>query len=239
MNEFQGLTKKEKRALKKKLELEKRGTEGKKKSSKKLIYFLSIAGVFFAIFYWFYREYNAPKPGEFFSDLGRDHVPLGTVSEYNSNPPTSGPHYEEWTKAGIYDEPLDDRNLIHSLEHGYIIVSYNCNVPETQDKSWKFPSFTAHAQTPEVAESSSTPSASVDISHWQDDASCKSLVSDLTKLSEEVRLNRLIIIPRPNLDKRIALTAWTRLDKFNTFDKNRIKTFVNAYRNKGPEQTME
>jgi hypothetical protein len=59
-------------------------------------------------------------------DLGRTHVKEGTHVTYNSNPPTSGPHYPIWQKYGILDKPVADELLVHSLEHGYVIMSYNC-----------------------------------------------------------------------------------------------------------------
>lgn len=134
--------------------------------------------------------------GQKIVDLGRDHVSLDTKVEYNSNPPTSGPHSEEWGKAGVYKEPLNDLKLVHSLEHGYVVISYNCE-------------------------------------------NCGELINNLTNLAGEKKLWKLIVVPRPNLDSLIALTAWTRIDKFNEFDKARIEKFINAYRNKGPEKTME
>ena len=38
---------------------------------------------------------------------------------------------------------------------------------------------------------------------------------------------------------QIALTAWTKLDTFDEPDEDRITAFVKAYRDKGPEKTME
>ncbi|NIT03589.1 DUF3105 domain-containing protein [Candidatus Saccharibacteria bacterium] len=73
---------------------------------------------------WSYGELSKPLPGEAAADLGREHVAVGTEVPYNSNPPTSGPHYSDWTRAGIYDEEIEDGYLIHSLEHGYIVFSY-------------------------------------------------------------------------------------------------------------------
>ena len=32
------------------------------------------------------------------------------------------------------------------------------------------------------------------------------------------------------MDSRIALTAWSRIDKFNEFDEKRIVRFIQAYR---------
>jgi len=56
-----------------------------------------------------------------------DHFEPGTEYEYSTNPPTSGPHYDEPAEAGFYSEPVDDGYLVHSLEHGYVVVWYNCD----------------------------------------------------------------------------------------------------------------
>ena len=44
---------------------------------------------------------------------------------YNTVPPTSGPHWDAWSACGFYNYPLPDELLVHNLEHGNIIVSYN------------------------------------------------------------------------------------------------------------------
>lgn len=36
--------------------------------------------------------------------------------------------------------------------------------------------------------------------------------------------------PYPKLDTKIALTAWTRIDKFNDFDEERIQKFIKAFK---------
>src|ERR1051326_314345 len=76
---------------------------------------------------WAFMESNKPMPGQKVDKLGRDHITTGTKVDYTSNPPTSGNHYPDWTKPGIYSTVPDDRHLVHSLEHGYIIISYNCD----------------------------------------------------------------------------------------------------------------
>lgn len=63
--------------------------------------------------------------GEAIPILGRDHVPEGTkISNYNSNPPTSGDHWPQPAEWGIYLSPLPDEQLVHNLEHGGIWISY-------------------------------------------------------------------------------------------------------------------
>lgn len=67
-----------------------------------------------------------PPPGQLIPDQGREHVSQEAIASfaYNSNPPTSGPHDPDWIKAGIYKEPQNEGKLIHSLEHGYVIIYY-------------------------------------------------------------------------------------------------------------------
>lgn len=188
-----------------------------------------------------------PKPGTFIPSLGRDHVPSGTPVTYNSNPPTSGPHNEKWERAGIYDQVLPDEKLVHSLEHGYVIISYNCGASPTAsifppgalaheaEEPHDEPEATAEAQPDQSPENPSVP----DISQWPDDPDCWQLVAQLREVANQVGLTRLIIVPLPNLDSRIALTAWTRIEKMDNVDKSRIIKFIKAWRNKGPEKTME
>ena len=61
----------------------------------------------------------------------RDHFPpqlkITDVipSGYSTVPPTSGRHWGAWSDCGFYNHPLPDELLVHNLEHGNIIVSYN------------------------------------------------------------------------------------------------------------------
>ena len=56
---------------------------------------------------------------------------------YNSNPPTSGPHWPEGVRDGIYDRSQPDEGLIHSLEHGRIWISYKSSIPESAKEAIK------------------------------------------------------------------------------------------------------
>lgn len=71
------------------------------------------------------RDPGAQVPGTSIPDLGRGHVRAGSPVNYNSNPPTSGQHYDTWAQWGIYDGAPADGQLVHNLEHGGIIISYN------------------------------------------------------------------------------------------------------------------
>lgn len=80
---------------------------------------------------------SKPLVGEVITDQGRNHVPDGTQIQYNSNPPTSGSHYAQPQPGGIYDKSVPDGNLLHSLEHGAVILSYKTDLPKDQIESLK------------------------------------------------------------------------------------------------------
>ena len=62
---------------------------------------------------------------ETFSAEGRSHV-SGRV-EYKQNPPTSGNHNEFPAADGAYTTSPEVENLVHSLEHGRVILWYQPN----------------------------------------------------------------------------------------------------------------
>jgi len=61
----------------------------------------------------------------------RNHLPEGQAVAYSTTPPTSGDHWERWADCGFYSDGLPDEVIVHNLEHGNIVVSYN--LPEEQD----------------------------------------------------------------------------------------------------------
>ena len=56
--------------------------------------------------------------------------PSGTSDKWNTVPPTSGPHYPTPVVYGIYDEPVNQAQLVHNLEHGAIALQYGDDVSE-------------------------------------------------------------------------------------------------------------
>ncbi len=54
-----------------------------------------------------------------------DHVPEGQNVDYRTIPLTSGRHWPQWADCGFYSETLPDERIVHNLEHGNIVVSYN------------------------------------------------------------------------------------------------------------------
>jgi hypothetical protein len=57
---------------------------------------------------------------------------LETKPKWNSNPPTSGPHYGQTAVWGSYDEPVPLVQTTHNLEHGGVIIHYGPQVPQSE-----------------------------------------------------------------------------------------------------------
>lgn len=145
-------------------------------------------------------------PGQYFPPQGRAHMARGTVRPvceegatdtsncYNSNPPTSGPHDPIALDWGVYTSPQPKERAVHNMEHGGVIIWYNC----VSDR-------------------------------------CKNeIVPELNRLMDEFERDRrlMVMMPYPDMEPdTVAVTAWTRLDKFSIdqFDPDRIRRFVEKH----------
>jgi hypothetical protein len=57
---------------------------------------------------------------------GALHVTVCSAVSYGTNPPSSGNHYPTWAAFGVYQFPLPTGFWVHNLEHGAVVVLYNC-----------------------------------------------------------------------------------------------------------------
>lgn len=185
-----------------------------------------------------------PKPGMEVKQLGREHV--GDISgiTYTSNPPTSGKHFPLWAKPGVYPKIFSDGYLIHDLEHGYIVMSYNCGPLAKAQSTFTYKKgdpLTTMAGDPnkEMAPftTNTMPQDTISPPAAFQSTSCKALVNNLASFLGTWQ--RIVIIPRVNLDAPIVFTAWGRIEKFSKFDKEKMTAFIEAFHNAGPEQTVE
>ncbi|MEZ4590887.1 MAG: DUF3105 domain-containing protein [Chloroflexota bacterium] len=47
-------------------------------------------------------------------------------------PPPGGEHFNVWQNCGIYAEPIQTGNAVHSMEHGALWITYDPNLPSDQ-----------------------------------------------------------------------------------------------------------
>ncbi len=73
-------------------------------------------------------------------DEGHEHIPPGSPTpDYETNPPTSGPHVEPpYQQAdGAYSETPAEIDYVHSLEHGRMEIQYAPDLPEKEQLELK------------------------------------------------------------------------------------------------------
>ncbi len=86
---------------------------------------------------------------ESFPSNGANHVSSDSDIDYERVPPLSGPHYSQAASADFYEERVPLGSLVHSLEHGYVVVYYDPgaitpearadlqNLTATYDERWE------------------------------------------------------------------------------------------------------
>jgi hypothetical protein len=57
---------------------------------------------------------------------GALHLTECSSVSYGTNPPSSGNHYGTWAAFGVYEFPLPRGYWVHNMEHGAVVISYNC-----------------------------------------------------------------------------------------------------------------
>ena len=95
------------------------------KSRQKLVIWVAVLALLAAGGGWMaYRQSNLP--GESIESMGRLHVPQNTPPpKYNSSPPTSGAHSSP-ARWGEHSQDVPEISQVHNLEHGGIMIQYNC-----------------------------------------------------------------------------------------------------------------
>jgi hypothetical protein len=93
--------------------------------------------------------------------------PNATPQEWNSNPPTSGPHFGQWVIWGEYDEPVRLAESVHNLEHGGIVMFYGPQVP--QEEVSKLRSFYREDATAMLLAPLPSLGDKISLSAWYDD----------------------------------------------------------------------
>jgi hypothetical protein len=142
-----------------------------------------------------------PAGTRHFPAQGHVHDPdLVKVFDYNSNPPTSGPHDEVYPPHYVNDQPIEKAALIHMLEHGNIVIAYNA-----------------------------LPSAELQqLTEWVNQHNHGMAEGDLQSNAEAGKL--VFLSPWSGITKgTIDALAWTRLYAQDKFDAKNLDAFVEAW----------
>ena len=88
---------------------------------------LGIAGLG-ALLYLSLQEPEALEDLQRFAGLSRGH---DETVDYSGQelPPVGGIHSGVWQNCGIYTEPIDAKNAVHSMEHGAVWITYQPDLP--------------------------------------------------------------------------------------------------------------
>ena len=133
---------------------------------------------------------------------------LTTKPKWNSNPPTSGPHFGQTAVWGFYDrdEPVPLVQTTHNLEHGGVVIHYGPDVPD--------------AQVEEIR------------AYWQDDPNGL-VVAPLASNGNKITLSGWTA-PDATTGTRDRGRGW--LASCTEFDEGAFDAFLDEHRYQGPER---
>jgi hypothetical protein len=99
-----------------------------------------------------------------------NHVPAGQLNYDPSNPPTAGPHTGRTASAGFYEQRVGFGPLVHSLEHGAVVVYYDPGrlTPEARESLRTFTQqHTGAWRSVIVVPHPGQPSAAYELTAWE------------------------------------------------------------------------
>lgn len=127
--------------------------------------------------------------------------------QYSTDPPTSGFHQEIFTTGFVENRPIPKYVQVHLLEHGNVLLQYNCMCPDTVNALARIAAeFDSRLTTPGAA-----------------------IASQADVQNAEEQGLAVIVAPYPGIKTPIALTAWTRLGTLQQPEEAKIISFINLY----------
>ena len=129
-------------------------------------------------------------------DTGRSHGTMGEPLGFSDDPPTSGIHWPSWTSPGFYSASEPKEKLVHSLEHGNVVIYYDQPGAEALRslRAW----------------------AGQFRGQW----------------------DGIVVVSKAGLGQGIELTAWNKVLRLDRWDAPAAAAFVDAYRGRGPENSV-
>jgi len=138
-------------------------------------------------------------------DEGSTHVSCMSNVNYQTEPPSSGNHYNCWAAYQTYAAPVPWGNVVHSMEHGAMVFVYNC--PDGCD---------------------------ADVANIQAFIDGLPLDSDCAPYLGKNRII-LMPDPDPNLGARFAASSWDWTLRADCFDPAAFRRFFDDHYDHGRE----
>jgi hypothetical protein len=155
------------------------------------------------------QTYTLKFFGTHYTSQGAKHFSEGESTDfaYNSDPPTSGPHKEIFNTVFNSATPLPKFIQVHLLEHGNVLLQYNCKCPDIAGALYQI----AYKYDSKQIPMNQLQPAPADVQAAEESGQA------------------VIVAPYPGMSSKIALTAWTRLGRLDAVDQAKIESFINAY----------
>jgi hypothetical protein len=160
------------------------------------------------------------------ADEGRFHVPFCTEVSYVADPPASGNHWPAPDTWGFHQEVVPREWWVHNLEHGGVVLLWNCPSQDAADPS---PPLCNDAGIGE---------------YFPADEGCPTEIIELQQIYsqqppdnwfDQFTETRILLTADPLLPKRFAAVAWDWVWMADTLDVAAVKCFVAARYGRGPE----
>jgi Protein of unknown function (DUF3105) len=134
--------------------------------------------------------------------------PEATSAAWNTDPPTSGPHFGQTLAYGSYTDPIDIGRALHNLEHGAAYILYGDEVPAAT-----------------IAQ----------LQEFYADHENGTILAPYAKLGKQIALGAWVVpgLPEASSDRGSGILA-----KCNKFDEDAFGAFFDAFQFKGPESGL-
>lgn len=150
--------------------------------------------------------------GQAIDEMPHIHVDPPAKVQYNHDPPTSGCHYSIANQApvppGFYNQEIPAEYWVHNLEHGYVVVLYNCPSPPgcasdiDQLKTWR------KGLGPDPAGNGQIPYAKV------------------------------VVLPWHTMPVKFAAVSWDYYQGWDSLDISKVQAFYDNHVGHAPEGAM-
>jgi hypothetical protein len=162
---------------------------------------------------------NGDPVGQAIPEMPHNHVGQPTKIQYNHNPPTSGCHYsigggQAPVLHGVYNKEIAPEYWVHNLEHGYIVVLYNCatacdtEFQQLRDWAGKMPA------DPPLVDYANSPQG---------------------QQQKFVPYSKLLVLPYKGMEKKFAVVSWDWYQGFDTLDISGLQKFYDNHVGHAPE----